>query len=409
MNMNKNRENILASSVSRKDVNVALVVETPFPPLSRANLRLYRLGLALAGKGYGVYIVSPSFYPHSRKRGFHSDIYAVQHMGFAALLYKSFLRFFVALFHVSSAMFCLIRLCRRASVRVLHAWHPLASLSAVLAGKIVGAKVFVDWTDFYSDIVRYESSLFVPIAQSIERFILRNSDRIVTVSEEMGKALVKMGATKDKVYVIPDGVDDGMFNPKVDGSTIRRTYGLADCPTVIFHGDVKFIDGVDVLIKAFALLLRRLPDAKLLIVGGGRGYFQMIKRLANELGIGSSVVFTGWVPHRRVPEFIEAADVGVMPLRSTLETNCYLSFKLFEYWAMGKPVVVSKVRAISRIVIDGVNGVLVEPGDVENLAEALLVVLNDRDKAELMGGNGRKLVENRYNWDILMELEAKLY
>jgi glycosyltransferase involved in cell wall biosynthesis len=390
-------------------MNVALVVETPFPPLSRANLRLYRLGLALAGKGYGVYMVSPSFYPHSKRRGFHSDIYAVQHFGFAALLYVSFLRFFVALFHVFSATFCLIRLCRRMDVRVVHAWHPLASSSAVLAGKIVGARVFVDWTDFYSDIVRYESSLFVPVAQSIERFILRNSDRVITVSEEMGEVLVGMGAMKDKVCVVPDGVDDDMFNLKVDGSSIRRRYGLGDCPTVIFHGDVKFIDGVDVLIRAFASVLRRLPDAKLLIVGGGRGYFSMVKRLANELGIGSSVVFTGWVPHRRVPEFIEAADVGVMPLRSTLETNCYLSFKLFEYWAMGKPVVVSNVKAISKIVENGVNGILVEPENVENLAEALLMVLKDHGKTGLMGENGRRMVEETYNWNSLMEQEARIY
>jgi len=354
-------------------------------------------------------MVSPSFYPHHRMRGFQSGIYVVQHPGFAAFLYKSFIRFFVVPFHIISATLCLIRLCRKVSIRVVHAWHPLASLSAVLVGRVVGAKVFVDWTDFYSDIVRYESPLFVPIARIIERFVLRNSDRIFTVSEEMRDVLVEMGAKKEKVGVVPDGVDDRMFNPKVDGSAIRRRCGLADCPIVIFHGDIKFIDGVDVLIKAFALVLRRLPNAKLLIVGGGRGYFSMIKRLANELGIQSSVIFTYWVPHQEVPKYIAAADVGVMPLRSTLETNCYLSFKLFEYWAMGKPVVVSRVKAISKIVKNAVNGILVEPEDIEGLARALLTILNDKRNARLMGENGRKLIERKYNWNSLMEQEAKSY
>ena len=149
--------------------------------------------------------------------------------------------------------------------------------------------------------------------------------------------------------------------------------------------------------------------AKLFIVGGGTKYFNGIMQLVKELGVERSVIFTGWVPHQTVPEYIALADVCAMPLRSTLETNCYLSFKLFEYWAMGKPVVVSRVKAISQIVKDDVNGVLIEPEDVNSLVEALLEVLTDGDKARLMGENGRKMVENLYNWDSLMEQEAKSY
>jgi glycosyltransferase involved in cell wall biosynthesis len=225
----------------------------------------------------------------------------------------------------------------------------------------------------------------------------------------MKKALIRIGALSDRVFVIPDGVDITMFNTKVDSCRVRKKYFTCDSPTIIFHGDVKPIDGVDVLIRAFALVIKSLPNAKLLIVGGGRKYFREIVQLVTDLGLEHSVIFTGWVPHQTVPEYIALADVGVMPLKSALETNCYLSFKLFEYWAMGKPVVVSRVKAISEIVKNGVNGVLVESENVEGFAKAVLDVLNEEGKARLIGGNGRRMVEDFYNWDSLMEQEAKIY
>jgi glycosyltransferase involved in cell wall biosynthesis len=303
----------------------------------------------------------------------------------------------------------LVGLHKREHLQVIHAWHPLAGLAAVLAGKLTGVRVFLDWTDFYSDIVRHESILLTPVAKAIEHFILGNCDRIFTVSNEMKKALVGIGASSDRIFVIPDGVDPTMFNPEIDSLMIRKRYCLDDSPTIIFHGDVKPIDGVDVLVKAFALVLKHLPNAKLFIVGGGTKYFSEVIQLVKTLGVEHSVIFTGWIPHQSVPEYIALADVGAMPLRSTLETNCYLSFKLFEYWAMGKPVVVSRVKAISNIVKDGVNGTLVESEDVNGLTEALLGILSDGDKAMRMGDNARAMIEGSYNWDSLMEQEAKSY
>src|SRR4030042_2371469 len=285
-------------------MNVALLVEVPFPPVSRANLRLYRLGLVLARKGYGVYMVSPSFYPHSRVPGFGSGIHVVQYIGLSAFIYSSFIRLTVVFMHLIMSIIVLVGLHKREHLQVIHAWHPLAGLAAVLAGKLTGVRVFLDWTDFYSDIVRHESILLTSVAQAIEHFILGNCDRIFTVSNEMKKALVGIGASSDRIFVIPDGVDPTMFNPEIDSLMIRKRYCLDDSPTIIFHGDVKPIDGVDVLVKAFALVLKHLPNAKLFIVGGGTKYFSEVMQLVKTLGVEHSVIFTGWIPHQSVPEYI---------------------------------------------------------------------------------------------------------
>lgn len=391
------------------DSMVTLVVEAPYPPLSRANLRMYRLGIALTKRGYRVSMVSPSSLPFHRYHGSHDGIYSVQYAGLAVLLYRSLIRFFVALIHLLSATFFLSWFSKKNNVHIIHAWHPIAGLSAVFAAKITGAKVFLDWTDLYSEIVRHESPIFSPVARWIERYIARNADQIFTVSDEMKTIIGSLGASSDKIGVVPDGVDDGMFKPNLNGWAIREKYNLADGPVAIFHGDVKYIDGVDILMRAFALAQKQIPNAKLLIVGGGRGYYDEIRRLTVQLGIAASVVFIGWVPHQTVPEFIAAADVGVMPLRSTLQTNCYLSFKIFEYWAMGKPVIVSRLKAISSIAKNDVNSVLVEPDNIEGFAEALVDILRDRENARSMGRNGRICVERDYSWNKIMEREATSY
>tara|TARA_B100000315_G_scaffold252945_1_gene290771 strand:- start:208 stop:1305 length:1098 start_codon:yes stop_codon:yes gene_type:complete len=354
-------------------------------------------------------MVSPSFTPFSRYEGVYRGVNVSQYIGLASLLYMSIIRFFVALFHIVSAIYFLIRYSKNNDIRVIHAWHPLAGISSVIAAKITGRKVFLDWTDLYSEIVRHESSIMFPVAQWIEGFIAKNADLILTVSEKMKSIVVGFGASVDKVFVIPDGVDDEMFNPTIDGAELRNKLNLGDCPIAIFHGDIKFIDGVDILIRAFSLVLKELPNSKLLIVGGGRGYFSEVKKLSKDLGIKSSIIFMDWVPHRDIPKIIAAADVGVIPLRATLQTNSYLSFKIFEYWAMGKPVIVSNLISISTIAKNNINGLLVEPENIEKFAKALHTIFSNKEKGKILGKNGRIFVEKNYSWNTIMEQEALYY
>jgi glycosyltransferase involved in cell wall biosynthesis len=321
-------------------------------------------------------------------------------------MYSRFLRLPVRILHLLTSTACLANLAKSGKVEVFHAWHPIASLAAVIAGKITKRRVLLDWTDFYSEIARSDSPLLYPVFRRMEQYLLRNASQIITVSEEMKTALVERGAPFDQVSVIPDGVDTTMFTPSADGGPIRAKYGLADCPTLIFHGDMKLLDGVDILLRSFARVSMIIPNARLLLVGGGDGMGQA-KREADELGITSSIIFTGWVPHTQVPHYIAAANVGVMPLRSNLQTNCYLSFKLFEYWAVGRPVVVSRLRAISRIATDGMNAVLVNPEDEDDLTRAIVKLLASPDEAKILGEHGRKLVEERFDWGDLMEQETR--
>jgi len=391
--------------------HIALIAESEFPPVNRANLRIYYLGRALRRRGGKVIIFGPSVRPYLTKSGIHDSLEFVQFPGFSKLLYRRFLRLVVRAAHIIAFVLSIINYNRSNRISVIHAWNPIAGLATVIAGRLIGSRVFLDFTDFYSDIAKYESPFLSPIFSQIERFILHRSDIIFTVSSYMKKEICKLGVDPIKVKVIPDGVDVNLFTQKegIPTDLMRQRYRLGDGPVVMFHGDIKEIDGLDILISAFAIVMEEIPNAKLLIVGGGDSYYGKIKNQVSGMGIQESVVFTGWVSHDKIPALIDVADVGVLPLRSTRETHCYLSFKLFEYWAMSKPVIVSDVRAISELVRRANAGFIFKIGDVRELATTLKTVLTSPDMCRQAGKNGRSIVKSSFNWDGLMNKETSFY
>jgi len=392
---------------------VVIIAETSLPPVSRANLRLYYLAKALKNNfKVQVNMVTPSPTPFNRKSVYLEGIFMNQYWGFDVLLYSIF-RLPIRMWHFFATICSIIYLERffrkNGGIDVIHAWNPLAGLAAVIVGKIIKKPVFIDFTDFYSDIARTDMRAAFNLLRKIERYILKNAAEVFVVSEEVVKILESQGIKKEKVHIIPDGTDKNLFNSGVNGNWIRLEYDLPDNPILIYHGDIKYDDGVDILFEAFAVVLKSRPDARLIVLGGGGGYYRRILRLLDELDIRKSVMLSGWVTHQEVPQYIAASDIGVMPMRASLNHNCYLSFKLFEYWGVGKPVVSTRLEAISKIVKEGMNGLLVESENPQALTEAILKLINDPERAKKMGAEGRKLVEQKYNWENLMKEEIAFY
>jgi glycosyltransferase involved in cell wall biosynthesis len=388
---------------------VLLLPETTFPPVSRANLRLFQLGRELVRRGYSVEMLVPSTLPHKGKSGTYEGIEVYQFPGFHALMYSR-LRLLVRLYHLlATVLWGIYRVWRR-KIDIIHSWHPLAGFAAVLIGKATRRPVYVDFTDLYSDLAIYDSPLLVPFFRFIETKTWRWSEKVIVVSEEMRRVVAERGVPEEKISIIPDGGDPKTFHPGVSSERIRKKYRLEGCRVCIYHGDIKHFDGVDILLEAFSKVKKEIPEARLLILGGGGPYFERkIRPMARRGGLQEAVIFTGWVDHGEVPEYIAASDVGAMPLRETLNNHLFYSFKLFEYWGMEKPVVASKLRTLSTIIRDGVNGLLVEPGNPEVLAEAILALFKDPERARKMGFEGRRLVERDFNWAVLMSKEADLY
>lgn len=401
-----------------KNKNIALfVVETTIPPVSRANLRLYHLAVKLMKeKKFHVHMITPSQMPWTRKTTFLDKIIINQYWGFGNLIYSK-IRIPIRAWHFVASVCSIIYLNwyfgrkHKKSIDVIHAWNPLAGLTAVISAKIIKSKSFVDFTDFYSDIAHTDLPLLSKILLKIEVYVLKNATQIFVVSEEMKNYLVsKLKLNKNKICIVEDGVDIKAFDYHTSGSDIRTQLGLTEKnPTLIFHGDIKYDDGLDILLDALSIALKKRPDIKLLVLGGGGAYFNKLKNTFKSLPLKHNVIYLGWIPYDLVSKYIGAADIGIMPIRSTLNHNLYLSFKLFEYWAMSKPVIVTKLKAISSIFKNGKTGIIIPNENPQKLAEAILNLTKNKRRAKKMGDNGRKLVEEKFNWEKIFTKEVDVY
>ncbi len=199
------------------------------------------------------------------------------------------------------------------------------------------------------------------------------------------------------MFVVPPGVDLSMFQP-IDRAEARRKIGYGPGRLLLFAGRLERLKGVEVAIRALALLRdRQHDDVRLLILGedskdGDESEMDRLKAVASAAGVRDRVDFLGSVAHHELPYFYSAADVTVMPSYSE-------SFGLvgLEAQACGRPVVGSDVIGLRSVVRDEVSGYLVADHEPAAYAERLGRLLADPELAQQMGRRGRLLAQ-RFSW-----------
>ena len=273
------------------------------------------------------------------------------------------------------------RLLRELEVDVVNAHAPVPGLADVAA---LTSPVPVVLTYHAGSLAKG-----VPVLDSVlrlyERVVLprvfRRCAQLVAVSP------VSMAHATDRAHLIPPGVDAATFSP---AATPRR-------PRVLYVGRVERTSrwkGLHVLVEALVRLRELVPDVMLDVVGDGDDVPALRER-ARRLGVEDRIVWHGRVTHAELPAHYRAAGVTVLP--SLTESESF-GMTLVEAMASGCPVVGSAVGGIPFVVRDGVDGVLVPPGDALALAEALGAVLADAGAAEAMGAAGRDAVLARWEW-----------
>jgi phosphatidyl-myo-inositol dimannoside synthase len=197
------------------------------------------------------------------------------------------------------------------------------------------------------------------------------------------------------------GVDAGVFRPDPGArQQIRDRYELADRPVVVCVSRLVPRKGQDTLLRAWPAVLRRFPEAVLLIVGDGP-YAADLRRLAARTGIDGSVRFTGAVPQAELPAHYAAGDVFSMPCRTRrggLDVEG-LGIVYLEASAAGLPVVGGDSGGAPDAILDGETGYVVGGRDVSGLAARLTALLDDPAGARAMGEKGRAWVERDWSWD----------
>jgi D-inositol-3-phosphate glycosyltransferase len=233
----------------------------------------------------------------------------------------------------------------------------------------------------------------------VEGELAQQADLLIASTADEAQELTDgYGADPERVFIVPPGVDLATFQP-MERADARREIGYGNDRLLLFVGRLERLKGVEIAIRALALLRdRRHDDVRLLILGedsheGDESEKDRLKAIAAEAGVRDRVDFVGSVAHHELPYFYSAADVCVMPSYSE-------SFGLvaLEAQACGCPVVASGVSGLRSVVRDEVSGYLIDEHDPAAYAERIGRLLADRELAQQMGRRG-SLLAQRFSWN----------
>lgn len=210
-------------------------------------------------------------------------------------------------------------------------------------------------------------------ARAIEAEVLAESNVLVGVSRQMADYLKEAGADSERVFIIGNAVDTGHFHPAVQVThlpTVPR-----EAFVIGFTGSLKMWHGVDTLLEAFRDFHAIEPTAHLLICGDGpkRGWIEGFKAGA---GLSDAVTLAGWIDHADLPGLIARMDIATAPYPESND-HYFSPLKLFEYLAMGRPVVASDIGQTAELLSGSKAAILLPPGNAKALARAMQQMQND--------------------------------
>lgn len=268
----------------------------------------------------------------------------------------------------------------------LDAFYAVERLLPMLKGKLVLDAHNVDFIRFsdsykqYSLINKIADIVYLPIFKKMEVSALRKVTHILACSEE-DKRIFSKFVNKEKITVIPNGVDTSFFRPNYKNYTPK---------TIIFMGLLSYPPNEDALTfyisSVHKQVLRKFSDYRLLIIG--KGLTAKIKRLIDK---SENISYQGFVSDVR--EYIGKSEVCICPIKQGSGTR----LKILEYMAMGKPVV-STTKGCEGLEVQKDNNILIAD-TAQEFAESIITLLSNSHKAKEIGLNGRKLVVEKYDWE----------
>ncbi|MEV4837677.1 glycosyltransferase family 4 protein [Nonomuraea sp. NPDC049486] len=241
-----------------------------------------------------------------------------------------------------------------------------------------------------------------------EAFLMREADAVVTLAETMATEIVERGVPRERIHLAPNAVDDSLLTAQYDGASFRREMGIEDREIVV--GSVSSIvayEGFATLLRAAALLRDQGNPVRVLIVGDGAERENLLE-LVTELGL-SDAILPGRVGPEEALQAQDAIDIFVCPREDLRVTRLVTPLKPVEAMALGKPVVLSDLPALSELVGSDGAGMLVPAGDPGEFAKALGALADDPAKRAEMGEAGRAEVAAKRTWSRVAETYQALY
>jgi glycosyltransferase involved in cell wall biosynthesis len=244
--------------------------------------------------------------------------------------------------------------------------------------------------------------------EAAARFFGRRLDAIICISRAVHDNMIEHGAGFPNLITIHNGLDPAIMQIKTPPEALRAAWGIdAGAPVIVMVGNIKQWKGQDTVVRAVDRVRRAYPAVRCVFVGDTSPddlyYDKEVRALVAELGLEPNVIFTGY--QRNVADFLMMSDVVVHA--SVLPEP--FGRVILEAMACRKPVVGSRGGAITELVEDGQSGLTFTPGDSEQLAEAVVRVIGNRDEAQRLGQNGYDRLIREFHVDRNVQSTEQLY
>jgi len=287
---------------------------------------------------------------------------------------------------------------------IIHAHSPvLNAFPAIKVARKLGIPVVYEIRAFWEDAAvdhgtTVEGSLRYRATRKLETRAIQKVDHVFTICEGLRSDIVARGIPADKVTVIPNAVDVDSFDlASPPDPELEKKWGLAGKTVIGFIGSFYAYEGLDLLLETLPALVHQSPDIRVLLVGGGPQEANL-RQQAKKLGLTNYVIFTGRVPHKEVNRYYDLINILAYPRHPIRLTELVTPLKPLEAMAQGQLFVASDVGGHKELIEHNKTGVLFKAGDRDSLTQALLSLLNDRQRWPELKVNGRQFVENVRNW-----------
>jgi len=305
------------------------------------------------------------------------------------------------------AIWKLPKIIRKHKIQVIHAQgqlFPISWISTILNKLIFKRSMFITVQG------RLEVGISSIIENIFDRLITKLIyekflRKIICVSDSLKNRLIRLKIKKDNLITIPNGVDISEFVKKPNSKFLDKYLnGKKDCKKVVFVGRLDVQKGVEYLIRAIPKVISNFKKVHFFILGNGNLEIKL-KKLVKELNIQNFVTFIDFIPLEKMPEFYSSADIFCLP-------SIHEGFPLTiaESLSIGLIIVASAIEGVPEAIVEGKNGFLVKPKDVDDLTRKLIKSLNlTNEEIQRMQANNINLSKAKYSWEKIVKDIEDLY
>lgn len=398
MNVQQHDSNVSTTEIrtARNPIHVLMLVRLYYPWIGGTERQAHKLSLALKARGIEVTVATGWWFRHTPQRETIEGVPVYRNFTMWEMFGIRGLRKFGAYLYLITLLFYLWR--RRREYDLIHVhllnYHAFA---AVLAGKWLKKRTIIKIANSgsRSDLVRMYRNELIPGTRQMLPLTLE-ADRFVAISRVIAEELRAAGVAPEKIVAIPNGVEIDAFRPKDD-------YRLHSPVTLIYLGRLHPQKRLDVLLRAFQQVAADRPKLcwRLLLMGDGPAR-SSLESMVQEFGGAGEVLFCGQTDD--IFTYLTQADLFVLPSQTEGMSNA-----LLEAMACGMPCIASRVSGNLDLIKDGQNGRLVDCGEVEGLAQAIVDLVDDDERREWLGRAARQTIEEGFTLERVVEQYITLY